>query len=481
MLQCPLYNIQLTVMSLPKDEYIDDLVATTQESRRAGIERNRSNAMFLLPLGTFFEYFDMMLYIHMASVLDTIFFAQTDEYTRNLVSAFSFCSTFLMRPFGAILFGWMGDNYGRKTTVIVTTSMMAFSCILIATLPTYAQIGILASYGIILCRVVQGLACMAEAIGAEVYLAEVLEPKKQAFGVAVVDAFTSIGGFVALGFVSLVLKFDLDWRVAFWIGLGIAIVGIRIRSKLNESRDFEEAKRLRTMYESRKTHDDIKDSEYFNTKIDHRISLAFFAVQCSVPIWYYYVYIYGGRILAEKFHFTSEQIVHQSFIVSIWQVVGGLLIVYFSRVMDPFKNVKIRSFLGSIMLLYFPIAISNLSSAFELLVLQCIIVTICMDIAPASAICMRLFPVLRRFTYSGFIYALSRSLLFALTSFGTVFVTEYLGHYGLFVFIVPMIIAYYIGLNFLESTHRKGTTITKRNHPAHNVNLDLDDEYTRVA
>ena len=79
-----------------------------------------------------------MLYVHMAVLLNELFFPKTDPHTASLLSAFAFCSTWILRPLGALIFGFIGDNIGRKSTVIITTMIMAVSCIIMATIPTYA-------------------------------------------------------------------------------------------------------------------------------------------------------------------------------------------------------------------------------------------------------------------------------------------------------------------------------------------------------
>ena len=89
---------------------------------------------------------DLMLYVHMAVLLNELFFPKTDPFTASLLAAFAFCSTYVLRPIGALIFGYIGDNIGRKATVIITTMMMSLSCILMASLPTYSQIGITAAW-----------------------------------------------------------------------------------------------------------------------------------------------------------------------------------------------------------------------------------------------------------------------------------------------------------------------------------------------
>src|SRR5579862_3179675 len=112
----------------------------------SSLTSEQKEAVGILQLGTFLEYFDLMLYVHMAVLLNELFFPKTDPHTASLIAAFAFCSTYVLRPFGALLFGYIGDNIGRKTTVIITTMMMAVSCFVMANLPTYSQIGLTAAW-----------------------------------------------------------------------------------------------------------------------------------------------------------------------------------------------------------------------------------------------------------------------------------------------------------------------------------------------
>ncbi len=134
----------------------------------SSLGRQQKEAIGLLQIGSFLEYFDLLLYVHMAVLLNELFFPKTDPHTAALLAAFAFCSTYVFRAFGALIFGWIGDNIGRKSTVIITSMMMALSCLVMAMIPTYEQIGILAAWMITICRIVQGLSSMGEIIGAEI-------------------------------------------------------------------------------------------------------------------------------------------------------------------------------------------------------------------------------------------------------------------------------------------------------------------------
>lgn len=131
------------------------------------LTKQQRESIFLLQIGTFLEYFDLMLFVHMAVILNELFFPKYDAFTSSLLSAFAFCSTFALKPVGALLFGYIGDKVGRKHTVILTTIIMAVSCLIMANVPTYAQIGITASWVITICRGLQGMSSIGESIGAE--------------------------------------------------------------------------------------------------------------------------------------------------------------------------------------------------------------------------------------------------------------------------------------------------------------------------
>ena len=193
-------------------------MATNKADTQHSLTREQKEAVGLLSIGTFLEYFDLMLFVHLSVLLNELFFPKTDPYIKSLITAAAFCSTYVMRPFGAIIFGWIGDNLGRKTTLIITTFMMSISCIIMSILPTYAQVGITASILVTLCRIIQGMSSMGEIVGAQLYLTEFIPVPLRYPAVATIALAASVGAFGALGVASLVLTNpSLSWRYAFAI------------------------------------------------------------------------------------------------------------------------------------------------------------------------------------------------------------------------------------------------------------------------
>ncbi len=323
------------------------------------LNREQKQAVGILSIGTFLEYFDLMIYVHMEVLLNELFFPKADTQTTTIYSAAAFCSTFVFRPFGALLFGWIGDKYGRKPTVIITTILMACSCAIMAGLPTYAQIGIAATWIVTVCRVIQGMSSLGEIIGAELYLTETINPPKQYPVVSLITSFSILGGTAALGLASIITHFGFNWRIAFFIGTFIAITGSYARTRLRETRDFIDAKQ-QVKNSFNKANMDIKILEndpIWKEKVHWKTSLYYFLIQCTWPVTFFiaYIYIYCSNILKDFFHYTSEQVITHNFIVSIIQFFGCLIFrVYLSSIVHPLKILKIFLAIFLLFILLFP-------------------------------------------------------------------------------------------------------------------------------
>jgi MFS family permease len=179
----------------------------------------------LLLIGTFLEYFDLMLYIHLAILLNDLFFPKTDPHAASLLIALTFCLTYIFRPVGALIFGYIGNNVGYKATIIITTFIMSISCITIANLPVYDQIGIVSTWIIIIYRILQGISSVGEIIGIELYMTEMTKPPIQYPVVALVSIFPLIGGMGSLGIASLSTSLGFSWRMAFWAVQQLQLLG----------------------------------------------------------------------------------------------------------------------------------------------------------------------------------------------------------------------------------------------------------------
>lgn len=424
----------------------------------SSLRREQREAVGLLQIGTFLEYFDLMLYVHMAVLLNDLFFPKTDPHTASLIAAFAFCSTYVLRPFGALLFGWIGDHIGRKTTVIITTMMMAVSCLIMANLPTYSQIGITAAWIVTICRLIQGLSSMGERIGAEIYITEMTKPPEQYPLVALTGTLATFGGVCALIVASLVTTQGFNWRLAFWIGAGIALVGSVARTRLRETPDFVDMKRrMKKAIEDSsrdglgKAADLLKSTNLlFREKVDKKTSISFMVIQIPWAVWFFFVYVYGAEILKKRFGFSAEQIIQHNFLVSLFHLLNLLTAFSLSFWINPIKILKIKWFVLSSLIMFVPYLIYRSNSPYDLFFIQAVFIFLAYDICPASPIFYNHIPIFKRFTYSAFTYAIARALAYVITSFSFICVTDCFGYYGLWVIMIPVSIMYIFGLKHFE-------------------------------
>src|SRR5450631_4499119 len=148
-------------------------------------------------LGTVFEWYDFYLYGSLAVVIGAKFFGQFDETTRNIFALLAFAAGFLVRPFGALVFGRLGDIVGRKYTFLVTIMIMGLSTFLVGLLPGAAQIGFAAPVILISLRLLQGLALGGEYGGAATYVAEHAPQGKRGYYTSFIQTTATLGLFLS--------------------------------------------------------------------------------------------------------------------------------------------------------------------------------------------------------------------------------------------------------------------------------------------
>lgn len=430
----------------------------------SSLRHEQKEAVGLLQVGTFLEYFDLMLYVHMAVLLNDLFFPKSDPHTAALLTAFAFCSTYVLRPFGALLFGYIGDHIGRKSTVVMTTMMMAVSCVIMANLPTYSQIGISAAWIVTGCRIVQGLSSMGEVVGANIYLTEISKVPERYVIVASLGLSIGLAPFAALGIASLVTSNDFNWRIAFWIGACIALVGSVARTRLRETPDFADMKRRMAKALENARHDGLEEpakllksiNPIWKEKVNKKTFLSYLFVQTGWPTFFYFTYMYCGNILKTKFWYTPEQIIRQNFHISLVQLLSFIFITLMCvRGIYPLNIVKIRAYIISSLVLTIPFILDQITSPTELFYLQAFCIFFALDNAPAVPIFIIYLPVLKRFTCDTFIYASSRALVYLITSFGLVYLTESFGHFGLWFIMIPVCIGYIWGVHYFDKLERE--------------------------
>jgi MFS family permease len=426
----------------------------------SSLKREQKESVGLLSIGTFLEYFDLMLYVHMAVLLNEIFFPKTDPHTASLLAALALCSSLAFRPIGALLFGWIGDRIGRKPTIIITTTMMALSCIVMANLPTYAQIGIAAAWIVTICRIAQGISSMGEIVGARIYLTETIIRPARFPAVAGIEIFGSLGGLAALGVAFLVTSYGMNWRLAFWMGAIIAVVSAFARKRLRETPEFLEAQRKwmkKVVHEENIIADPIGGAAFNATwkeYINKKTLLSYFFISSGQPLSFYLVFFHFIPVLKE-FGYSSEDIVKHNFFLAFIPVINDITLAYLSYRIHPLKIQKIRSILGVLLLIALPFLIMAATSPMQLFLIQSLIFTFRLEEAPSIPVFYNHFPVYCRFRSATLLFSLSRAFMTIITSFGMIYLVSYFGSFGIWVITIPIGITFLYSLKHFESLERK--------------------------
>ncbi len=213
-----------------------------------GIDPAHRRVILASSLGTVFEWYDFYLYGSLAGIISKQFFAGVNETTGFVFALLAFAAGFAVRPFGALVFGRMGDMAGRKHTFLITIIIMGLSTALVGMLPTYAQIGVAAPAILVGLRLLQGLALGGEYGGAATYVAEHAPPGKRGLYTSWIQTTATMGLFLSLAVIlvcRLALGDDFDvwgWRVPFLLSMVLLAISVYIRLQLAESPVFLEMK-----------------------------------------------------------------------------------------------------------------------------------------------------------------------------------------------------------------------------------------------
>src|SRR6202046_988481 len=225
------------------------MAATATEVRTGGMTKDERFVILASSLGTVFEWYDFYLYGSLASIIGAQFFSAYPPATRDIFALLAFAAGFLVRPFGAIVFGRIGDIVGRKYTFLVTILIMGLSTFIVGLLPNAATIGFAAPVILIGLRLAQGLALGGEYGGAATYVAEHAPPGKRGYYTSFIQTTATLGLFLSL----LVILFtrtaigEADfaiwgWRIPFLVSVLLLGVSVWIRLRLSESPVFQKMK-----------------------------------------------------------------------------------------------------------------------------------------------------------------------------------------------------------------------------------------------
>jgi MFS family permease len=222
-------------------------MATTAAPRPMTPEEKK--VIFASSLGTVFEWYDFYLYGSLAAIIAKQFFSGLDAGSAFIFALLAFAAGFIVRPFGAIFFGRLGDMIGRKYTFLITILIMGLSTFVVGVLPNYASIGVAAPIILIALRLLQGLALGGEYGGAATYVAEHSPHGKRGAYTSWIQTTATLGLFLSLMVIlgtrtaiGEVAFADWGWRVPFIVSILLLAVSVYIRLSMNESPAFAKMK-----------------------------------------------------------------------------------------------------------------------------------------------------------------------------------------------------------------------------------------------
>ncbi len=270
-------------------------------------------------VGTMIEWYDFYIFGMLAKTISTQFFPEGNATAALLSTLAIFAAGFIVRPFGALVFGRLGDLIGRKYTFLLTLVLMGGSTFLIGLVPGYKTIGIAAPLLVLLLRLIQGLALGGEYGGAATYVAEHSPANKRGYYTSWIQTTATLGLFVALGIIMLVKlnmpdeQFNAEWggwRYPFWISILLVAVSVYIRLKMAESPLFSKLKA-----EGKTSINPLKESFRHKGNFKMVLLALFGAVMGQGVIWY------TGQFYAQNFLETKCNIeFEQSRTIMLWAI-----------------------------------------------------------------------------------------------------------------------------------------------------------------
>ncbi|MBW8368372.1 MAG: MFS transporter [Arenimonas sp.] len=292
--------------------------SATHDINGKPLTAGHKKVIFASSLGTVFEWYDFYLYGSLAAIIAAQFFSGVNETTGFIFALLAFAAGFAVRPFGAIVFGRLGDMIGRKYTFLVTIVIMGISTFLVGILPSYGSIGIAAPVILIVLRMLQGLALGGEYGGAATYVAEHAPHGKRGLYTSFIQTTATIGLLLSLLVILTVRETvgveafaEWGWRIPFLLSIVLLGISVWIRMQLSESPLFLEMKENGTLSKAPIT-------ESFFSKNGKIVLLALLGATAGQAVVWYAGQFYAMYFLTQSLKVDST---------TTWMLIGGALII----------------------------------------------------------------------------------------------------------------------------------------------------------
>ena len=283
-------------------------------------------------MGTAFEWYDFFIFGTLTAIISKHFFAFAGETAGAISTLLTFAAGFFARPFGAIVFGRIGDRVGRKRAFLVTITIMGLATFVTGLIPTYEQVGVLAPVLLISLRLLQGFALGGEYGGAAIYVAEHAPANRRGLHTGAIQTSAAFGLFGALGVILLtrttlgeITFADWGWRIPFIVSLGLLVISIWIRLHLEESPVFKKIKAEGTASRA-----PLRESffEWRNLKI---VLLALVAIMMAQGVVWYTGHFYSQFFMTQVLKVEPKTV---NLLMITVTAISAMLYVFFAWLSD---------------------------------------------------------------------------------------------------------------------------------------------------
>ncbi|MCX7353266.1 MAG: MFS transporter [Alphaproteobacteria bacterium] len=313
--------------------------ASTAPGGRLVTKKEERKVIFASSLGTVFEWYDFYLYATLAPFFAALFFPKGNDTAALLAAFATYAAGFLVRPFGALVFGRLGDLVGRKYTFLITIVVMGASTFAVGLLPTYSSIGVLAPILLVTLRLLQGLALGGEYGGAATYVAEHAPDNRRGYATSWIQTTATLGFFMALLVIGLCRTYfpaaefaDWGWRIPFLMSLILLVFSVYIRMRLNESPIFQRMKA-----EGKGSKSPLKDS-FFKYPNNKYVLLALLGATAGQGVVWYtgqFYALFFLTITLKLDYLTAYQLIGLSLLI------GTPFFIFFGWLSDRIGRLKI--------------------------------------------------------------------------------------------------------------------------------------------
>ena len=368
------------------------------------MEKNNLTKKIILScfLSSFLEIYDFAIFGFLTKTIYSNYLSFLNRETALIATYAFFAIGFLFRPLGSIIFGYIGDVYGRKIALVTSVSIMGIASLTMFILPSYASIGIISCYIIILVRIIQGISVGGEFTGAIIYAVE----HSNKYKAGVVAGIISAGGACGVLLANLVSNIvqnpmlpDYSWRFAFLLGFGLSMIGYFIRKNLSETPVFQ-------------------NIIVNKTKIPLIEGIKLFKIECFATIWasaangviFYFGTIYLVKLLEQNIYLENTQNISV-----IFAIIVAICVPIFGMISDKINRNNFLIYSSFIMGLYILIILNiilNIQSIYTLIAIIFVYGIIAsMIIGTINIFVIEIFPVKYRYSCCSLFYSLGMGFI----------------------------------------------------------------------